>query len=223
MAVGLQQEVARVFSPAKLIVMYGATELSPRLTWVPPERLHEKWGSIGIPIPNTEAFVAGEDGNRLPPGVAGEIVGRGSNVMLGYWKDPEGSARVVRKGLYFTGDLGVMDGEGYLYVKGRVREMLKIGGNRVSPQELEEALLRIPGIQEVAVIGISDPILGEVPKAFVVMTPDSMPDEITIRKSLLEALPAYKVPKVIAFVEALPKSSAGKILKSVLREKERQA
>jgi acyl-CoA synthetase (AMP-forming)/AMP-acid ligase II len=219
MAVSVQEAVVDAFAPAKLYVMYGATELSPRLTWLPPERWEEKKGSIGVSIPNVEAFIADENGYRLPPGAEGEIVARGSNVMAGYWNDPEGTSRVLRNGLYYTGDIGRMDEEGFLYVVGRSKDILKIGGNRVSTNEIEEALLQVEGILEAAVIGISDPVLGEAAKAFVVSKYSGKMDILSLKKSLAGILPFYKIPQHFEFCESLPKNEAGKVMKKVLEEK----
>ncbi|MBD3317742.1 MAG: AMP-binding protein [Chitinivibrionales bacterium] len=218
MAVSIQEQVAKAFAPANLIVMYGATEAAPRLTWLPPERRPHKKGSIGIPVPNTEVFIADDDGNRLPPGEIGEIVGRGSNIMMGYWKDSESTERVLKHGMYYTGDLGRMDEEGYLYVVGRAGDMLKIGGKRTSAKEIEEAILEIPQVREVAVIGIEDPVLGEAPKACIVPRKDGILDGIDLRHLLAKRLPLYKIPKIVELRTSLPKNQAGKILRSRLRE-----
>jgi acyl-CoA synthetase (AMP-forming)/AMP-acid ligase II len=218
MAVPVQEQVVEAFAPAGLVIMYGATELAPRLTWLPPEQWERKKGSIGISIPNTEAFVADDAGNRLPPGQTGEIVGRGSNVMMGYWKDPEGTAKVLRHGLYYTGDLGSMDEEGFLFVVGRSKDMLKIGGNRASAKEIEDAILEVPHVHEVAVIGVEDPVLGEAPKACVVLKKDERLADEELRRMLSKRLPPYKIPKFVEFRESLPKNRSGKILKAKLRE-----
>lgn len=220
MAVGLQKEVAEVFSPAKLFVMYGATELSPRLTYVPPDTLADKWGSIGVPIPNTEAFIADEYGNRLERGRDGEIVGRGANVMMGYWKDAEGTARVLRNGLYYTGDIGREDEDGYLYVTGRTKEMMKVKGNRVSAKEIEDALLGVGDVQEAAVVSVPDEILGEAPWAYVVPRKGHILQEDNLRAALLGSLAAYKIPKEIIVTDMLPKNESGKILKQMLKGRE---
>jgi long-chain acyl-CoA synthetase len=218
MAPPIQREVLSVFSPVKVVVMYGATELAPRLTYVPPDRLQEKFGSIGIPIPNTDAFVADEKGQPLPPGREGELVARGSNVMMGYWKDSEGTAKVLRNGVYFTGDLGKADDDGFLYIIGRSNEMLKIGGKRVSALEIEEAILGIPGVLETAVIKVDDPVLGEAAKAFMVIDKKTSLSIESIKQDLLLKLPLYKVPKYIELRQTLPKNEAGKILKRKLHE-----
>jgi acyl-CoA synthetase (AMP-forming)/AMP-acid ligase II len=217
MAAAVQKEVVEAFSPASLFVMYGATEAAARLSYLDPDDLPRKWGSIGKPIPNVELFVADESGRPLPAGREGEIVARGSNLMSGYWNHPEETEKALRGGLYFTGDIGRMDEEGFLFVVGRTKDMIKIGGNRVSAKEIEEALHEHPGIVEAAVIGIPDEVLGEAPKAFIV------PREGAGQR-LLEELPAflqkrlapYKVPRLYEVREALPKNEAGKVLKRKL-------
>ncbi|MFP4164938.1 MAG: class I adenylate-forming enzyme family protein [Chitinispirillaceae bacterium] len=217
MASSVQKEVARTFAPAELVIMYGATELSPRLTYVPPDKLESKWGSIGVAIPNCDAFVADENGNRLPPFTEGEIVGRGSNVMMGYWEDPQGTSKVLRNGLYYTGDRGVMDDEGYLFVVGRSSEMLKIRGRRVSAKEIEDALLALGCVEEVAVIRVEDQILGEAAKAFIVAKRECAVGEEELKRMLSRILPHYKMPSLFCFVESLPKNSSGKIMKKALQ------
>jgi len=139
----VQKKVARVFAPARLYVMYGATEAAARLSYLEPDMLPKKMGSIGKPIPNVDLFVADEAGRRLPPGQAGELVARSPSIMVGYWKDPEATAQAVRNGLYRTGDLGYEDKEGYLYITGRANDMIKPGGFRVSAKEVEEAIYEL--------------------------------------------------------------------------------
>ncbi|NOX89714.1 MAG: acyl--CoA ligase, partial [Calditrichaeota bacterium] len=178
MAPAVQKEVAKVFAPAKLYVMYGATEASARLSYLDPADLPRKWGSIGKGIPNVDLFIADSHGNPLPPGAEGEIVARGANIMLGYWNHPEETRKVLKHGLYHTGDIGVMDEEGFLFVVGRSKDMIKIGGNRASAKEIEDAIYEHPGIADVAVIGVADETLGEAPKAFVVLKDLSLKDKI---------------------------------------------
>ncbi|MFZ5519450.1 MAG: class I adenylate-forming enzyme family protein [Candidatus Zhuqueibacterota bacterium] len=222
MAPVVQKEVAKVFSPAKLFIMYGATEASARLSYLDPEMLPQKWGSIGKAIPNVDLFIADENGRPLPPGEVGEIVARGSNLMVGYWNDPEETARVIKNGMYFTGDLGRMDEDGYLFVVGRKRDMIKVGGERVSAKEIEEAILEIPEVHEVAVIGVEEEVLGEAIKAIIVFNDEMEPlHEKAIRAFLSKKLPLVKIPKFIEFVKTLPKNESGKILKTVLREQHR--
>jgi acyl-CoA synthetase (AMP-forming)/AMP-acid ligase II len=218
MAPSVQKDVAETFAPASLFIMYGATEASARLSYLAPEDLPRKWGSIGKAIPNVEVFVAGENGGPLPAGEEGEIVARGSNIMSGYWNHPEETAKVLRNGLYYTGDIGRADEDGFLYVVGRTKDMIKIGGNRVSAKEIEEALHEHPAVAEAAVIGVPDMVLGEAPKAFVVL-------KDPFGKEILEQLPGflqghlalYKIPKLYEIRDSLPKTESGKILKQKLR------
>jgi long-chain acyl-CoA synthetase len=215
MAPALQKEVAEAFSPARLYVMYGSTEAAPRLTYVEPEKLPSKWGSIGRAIPGVEVIVADSSGRRCDPGVTGEIAARGSNIMMGYWKDPDATASVMRNGYYFTGDLGYEDEEGYIFLTGRSKDIIKAGGNRVSAKEIEDALVEIPGVLEAAVIGVPDEILGEAIKAYIVPCAVGV-TEAHIRERLASRLAGFKLPKWVEFCEGLPKNQAGKILKTQL-------
>jgi long-chain acyl-CoA synthetase len=216
MAPALQKELMEAIAPAKLYVMYGATEAAPRLTYLEPDRLPDKLGSIGKAIPNVEVFVADETGRRLPPGEEGEIVARGSNIMCGYWKDPAHTAEVLRDGLYFTGDLGREDEEGFLFVTGRKRDFIKVKGHRVSAKEIEDALLSLEPVQEAAVAGMPDSILGEAARAWVVLKPGGSATEDGLRAELAARLAPHKIPDRILFRDALPKNEAGKILKAAL-------
>ncbi|MBW8015843.1 MAG: acyl--CoA ligase [Planctomycetes bacterium] len=216
MAPRTQKEVAEVFSRSELFIMYGATEAGPRLTYVPPERLTEKFGSIGRAVDNVEVFVADDHGNRLSPGQEGEIVARGSNIMAGYWRDPEGTAEVLRNGIYYTGDLGIMDYDGYFYIVGRKKEIIKSGGFRVSSKEVEEALLEHTDIHEVAVVGVVDEIFGEAIKAFVVPKSGITLYVDVLKKHLRKILPAFKHPRYFEIMESLPRNPSGKIMKTKL-------
>ncbi len=218
MPVAVQKAVATVFAPADLYVMYGATEAAPRLSYVEPADLPRKWGSIGKPVPNVDLYVADEDGNRLQPGTEGELVARGSNITCGYWKDPGGTAAVLRNGLYYTGDLGTEDEDGFLYVTGRSKDIMKTKGYRVSPREIEECLAQVPGVSEASVIGVPHEILGEAPVAYIVRNGAGVPSVAELTQHLRAHLAPYKVPVDFRFPDELPKSGAGKVLKSALRE-----
>jgi long-chain acyl-CoA synthetase len=217
MAPALQKEVVEAFHPARLFVMYGSTEAAPRLTYVPPETLPGKWGSIGKAIPNVEVLVADETGHRVPARTEGEIVARGSNIMMGYWKDPAATAQVLRHGYYFTGDLGYEDADGFIFLTGRSRDFIKVLGNRVGAKEIEDALLELPGVAEAAVVGIPDEILGEAIKAFVVPSDGALTTG-QVRDHLSRRLPSFKLPKEIEIRPELPKNQSGKILKAALRD-----
>jgi len=194
----------------KLYVMYGATEASARLTYVEPHRLHEKIDSIGIPIPGVTMKVVSENGEELPQGETGELVARGTNIMQGYWHDPESTAKALSAHGYHTGDLGYMDRDGYFFVVGRRDNQLKVGGHRVNPQEIEDALIDTDLVMECAVLGIEDALAGHRLVAVAVpIAAETTERDILQRCS--QTLPRHKLPSEIRFLKALPKNSSGKI------------
>ncbi|MFQ5559902.1 MAG: class I adenylate-forming enzyme family protein [Nitrospinota bacterium] len=213
----VKEVLLQIFSEKQIFVMYGATEASARLSYLPPERLREKLRSIGKPIPNVEMEVCLENGQFGGPEEEGEIVARGSNIMKGYWNDLEETARVLKNGWYHTGDIGRKDAEGYFYVTGRKKEMIKTGVYKVSAKEIEEVLYTHPSVQEAAVIGVSDEVLGEAVKAFVVLSSAEKVKSGEIQRHCEQNLAPYKVPKQIEQVDSLPKNESGKILKQKLR------
>jgi long-chain acyl-CoA synthetase len=218
MAPSVQREAAEAFHPARLFIMYGCTEAAPRLTYLDPDALSSRWGSIGKAVPGVEVIVADEEGRRLPCGETGEIAARGPNIMLGYWKDPGTTAEAIRNGWYFTGDLGREDEAGFLFVSGRSKDFIKAGGNRVGAQEIEDVLMEMEGVLEAAVIGVADALLGEAIKAFVAPKEGAALDVEAVKTHVSLRLPLFKRPKWIEIREALPKNAAGKILKTALRE-----
>ena len=196
-----------------IFIMYGATEASARLTYLPPERFKDKIESIGISIPGVTMKVIDNEGNSLPAGETGELVGSGKNIMQGYWKDIELSGKVLDSNGYHTGDLGYMDEDGYFYLVGRKDSMLKSGGHKINPQEVEDALIETGLLVEVAVIGVPDDLLGNRLVAFAVaISNDTSENEILAGCSLY--LPKYKVPSEVRLMKSLPKKSSGKIDKS---------
>ena len=207
---------------ARVFVMYGATEASARLSYLPPESLPAKAGSIGRAIPNVELTVRRDDGTECDVGEIGEIVARGSNVMEGYWNDPSSTAEVLGPHGFRTGDLARRDGDGDLWVMGRAREMIKSGAHRVSPREIEDVLLEHGSVEEAAVVGRPDEYLGEAIVAFVTVKqgvdvdPTSLPDEL--REHCEQRLPPHKVPGEVLVRDELPRSQAGKVDKKALRE-----
>jgi acyl-CoA synthetase (AMP-forming)/AMP-acid ligase II len=208
--------VRRAFHPAKLFVMYGQTEATARLSYLPPERAEEKHGSIGIPIPGVELRVVDEAGRELATGETGHLVARGDNVTPGYLDEPEGTAAILHDGWLWTGDLASRDADGFLFHQGRSTEILKIGGHRVSPIEIEHVLAGHPDVAEAAVVGVKHDLMGEVPAAFVVPKPGCTPAEADLRRFCRERLPAYKVPASFTLVDALPRNEAGKLLRAQL-------
>jgi long-chain acyl-CoA synthetase len=194
----------------QVFIMYGQTEATARLSYLAPEHLEAKLGSVGMPLPGVEIEVR-SDGKVVAQGEVGEICARGPNIMLGYWKEPELTAQVLRDGWLHTGDLGHLDSEGFLYIDGRAVEMIKVGAFRVSPQEVEEVLASFPGVQEVAVTGIADEVLGQSIKAVIVLREGAPADLRGIKAHCRQHLASYKVPKVVEFAAALPRTSSGKV------------
>jgi acyl-CoA synthetase (AMP-forming)/AMP-acid ligase II len=212
---------------AQFFVMYGQTEASARLTYLPPGQRVEKAGSVGIAIPGVELSVRDENDNALDVGISGEVCARGDNVMLGYWRDEQESASVLRNGWLHTGDVGYRDADGFFFLVGRNKEMIKTGAHRVSPREIEELIASVDGVEEVAVIGVADEVMGQVIKACVVARgadQDALyrdtPYYEELRKKILrlcrEQLAIYKMPKAVEFYEGFPKTASGKIQKHLI-------
>jgi len=201
----------------EIFIMYGATEASARLTYLPPEWFGEKIESIGIAIPGVTMKVLDNDGNTLHAGETGELVGSGPNIMQGYWKDSGLTAKVLDSNGYHTGDLGYADEDGFLYLVGRKDSLLKSGGHRINPQEVEDSLIGTGLLVEAAVIGVPDDLLGNRLVAYAV-TINSETSENEILERCSRLLPRYKVPAEVRLLKALPKKSSGKIDKSACTE-----
>ncbi len=212
------RRLQRQIPDAVFFVMYGQTEASARLSYLPPEQLEHKAGSIGIPIPNVKLEIRDEQGNRVAQGETGEIWAAGNNIMQGYWKDPEMTASVLVDGWLRTGDLGYQDSDGYFYLVGRSSDMIKSGAHRISPQEIEEVLLELEGVEEAAAVGVDDELLGQSIKAVVVLKPGSGIDRRALLAHCRRNLALYKIPKLVEFVGHLPKTASGKISRYKLRE-----
>jgi len=212
-----------LFPTARLYSMYGLTECK-RCTWLPPEELGRRTGSVGIAIPGTEAYVVDDEGRRAPPGVVGELVIRGGHVMKGYWGDPEATARALRPGPFpwekvlHTGDFFYADAEGFLYFVGRKDDIIKSRGEKVSPKEVENVLYEMPGIREAAVVGVPDPILGMAIKAVVVAQAGVALTEREVIRHCARRLEEFMVPRQVEFRDALPKSENGKISRRQVAE-----
>jgi amino acid adenylation domain-containing protein len=216
------EAVKRIFPSSRIFSMYGLTECK-RVSYLPPEDLDRKPGSVGRAIPNTEIWIVDEEGKRVPPGVVGQLVVRGATVMRGYWEKPEETARKLRPGLLpgeqvlFTGDFCRIDDEGYLYFVGRMDDIIKTRGEKVAPKEVEAALHTVDGVKEVAVVGVPDEVLGQAVKAFVVAEQGAVLDEKELRKQCQARLENFMVPKYIEFVAELPHTDTGKIKKTGLK------
>jgi long-chain acyl-CoA synthetase len=197
----------RAFAPASLFVMYGQTEATARLSYLPPEHADDKEGSIGIAIPGVELMVVDDAGVELPDGTVGNLIARGDNITPGYLDEPEETRRILRDGWLWTGDLAYRDGDGFLFHAGRSREILKVHGHRVSPAEIEGVIARHPDVIEAAVAGTRDDLVA----AFVVLREGATVSEAALRRFCSEHLPVFKVPARVAFVAALPRGESGKI------------
>jgi acyl-coenzyme A synthetase/AMP-(fatty) acid ligase len=209
--------VRTAFAPAPLIIMYGATEATARLSWLPPSRAHKE-GSIGLPIPGVSFKVVDDAGAEVKGGAVGHLVARGNNVALGYLDDNERAREVFKDGALWTGDLARVDEDGCYFLVGRAREMLKIAGHRTSPAEIEEELSAHDAVVEAAVIGLPDEILGDVPVALIVVALDSDLDDDELRIWLRRRLPTFKIPRAFARVTALPRGPNGKVRRGDLHE-----
>jgi long-chain acyl-CoA synthetase len=196
---------------------YGPTESSP-VASINPIRGRSIEGSIGVPIPNVEMSIRDEAGNELPDGTTGEICIRGGNVMRGYWKQPEETAKVLRDGWLYTGDVGHRNSDGFYFITDRKKDMLLVNGINVYPREIEEVMYRYPGVKEAAVIGLPDARRGEQPCAFVVPNEGATLDEKSLLNFIREKLADYKVPRRIVLLDKLPRNPTGKILKTALKQ-----
>jgi long-chain acyl-CoA synthetase len=195
---------------------YGLTEASPVLTCNPAGRA--KTGSIGLPLPSTEIRCVDDHGVEAAVGEPGELIARGPQIMLGYWKQPSETSNVLRDGWLYTGDIAKMDAEGYFSIVDRRKDMIDVSGFKVFPNEVEEVLAGLQGVRECAVIGIPDAATGEAVKAFIVRGDPDL-DASRVRDFCRSELAGYKVPKFIEFCEDLPKSNVGKILRKDLRDR----
>lgn len=213
-------ELKRVFPGVEIFIMYGQTEASARLSYLPPKDIERKPGSIGRAISGVDLSLLDRDGRPVPQGEIGEIVARGENIMVGYWNRPEETDKVLRTTGLWTGDLAFQDSDGYFYIVSRKSDIIKSGSHRIGPQEIEDVIMEHDAISEVAVIGIIDEILGERIKACVVLKPGMECTEKEIRKHCRAILPAYKVPHVIEFFTELPKTATGKIKRAALRNEQ---
>jgi long-chain acyl-CoA synthetase len=195
---------------------YGLTETSPTVTTTPRDT-PEKNSSIGIPVANTYVRIVDDAGNPVPVGERGELIVKGPQVMKGYWQRPDATAEVLSPdGWFKTGDIAVMDEDGFFYIVDRKKDMVLVSGFNVYPTEVEDAIVKHPGVLEVGVIGVPDEQTGEAVRAYVVKNDPSLTEE-ALREHCRKYLTAYKVPKQIVFRDELPKTPVGKILRKDLR------
>ena len=204
---------------ARLYSMYGLTECK-RVCYLPPELLDKKPMSVGVPMPNMEVFVLRGDGTECDPDEVGELVVRGPHVMRGYWEKPEVTAHWLRPSPHipnemwlYTGDQFKRDAEGHLYFVGRNDDIIKTRGEKVAPKEVENALYALPGVQDAAVVGQTDPMLGQAIRAFLVLTDGTSYTARDVVQHCAARLESFMVPKFVTFVSSVPKTPSGKITK----------
>jgi long-chain acyl-CoA synthetase len=211
----LPAEVLRGFEQefgCKLLEGYGLSETSPVASSNRPDR-QRRPGSVGVPIEGVQMRIVDEDGEEVPIGSRGEIVIRGPNVMKGYWGRPDATAEVIRDGWFHSGDIGVMDEDGYFFIVDRLKDMIIRGGYNVYPREIEEVLYEHPAVREVAVVGVPHPELGEEVAAAVALKDGAAADEAELREFVKARVAPYKYPRRISFFTDLPKGPSGKIVK----------
>jgi long-chain acyl-CoA synthetase len=217
------QELQRTFPGARLYVMYGQTECF-RTCYLPPDQLEVRPSSVGVPIPGTETWIEDDEGNRVGPGVVGELIVRGPHVMQGYWRNPEATLERVREGsrpgerVLASNDLFRTDEEGYLYFVGRRDDIIKSRGEKVPPREVEEILHLEPGVHEAAVVGVPDRLLGEAVHAHVTAREGAELDPAELKRLCAEHLEDYMVPQRIVVHDELPRNQNNKVDRLLLAQ-----
>lgn len=200
-----------------IVQVYGLTEGQPIAASLDPQDSLKKGHTVGKPMPLTEIKIIDDEGNELPPGTVGEIAIKSPAISIGYWRKPEATAQTFVDGWCHTGDLGILDKDGYLTIAGRKKDMIRSGGENIYPVEIEDVLYRHEAIKDVAVIGIPDPKYIETVCAIIVRKEGMEVTEDEIIKFCKRYLASYKKPRKIIFVDSLPRTASGKIQKYVLR------
>lgn len=214
----LVSKLRKLFPHVSLQNFYGQTENAPCSTTLKGNDVLEKIGSVGKPpTKKTAVRIVGPDGESVPNGVVGEIIVKGPQTMTGYLRNPQETAHALRDGWLFTGDLGRLDDEGFLYIVDRQKDMLIRGGENVYPVEVEEVLFQMPAVLEAAVVGVPHPIYGEVPKAYICLKEGQTLTVEELTAHCVERLAKYKIPVEMELMDALPRNASGKVLKHVLR------
>ncbi|MHB1010718.1 MAG: class I adenylate-forming enzyme family protein [Propionibacteriaceae bacterium] len=217
LAPALIQELAAAQPGSDLFVMYGQTEATARLSFLPPDMLKTKLGSIGRGMPGVQLQVLDEAGRPVAVGMQGEIVARGDNISPGYYRDPDATAQKFPGGALLTGDVATMDSDGYIFIVGRNGEFIKSWGHRVSPQQVEEAVLSHPAVADAAVIGLPDSAAGEAITLAVVPAASAYPDSAELLLFLRDRLPKHMLPRSIHVLQELPLNASGKVARHELR------
>ena len=208
------EEFRNHFPKIEFFVMYGQTEATARLSYLPSERLDGKLGSLGKGIPGVQLEVVNNEGVPVIPGEVGEIIAKGDNVMLGYFKDAQATQETIKNGWLYTGDLAKVDEDGFIYHAARRKEIIKVGGRRVSPKEIEEVLVSMDGVVDCTIEAVDDAILGEAIKAILVVnTTNHTVTADDVRAFCSTKLSSYKIPGVIEFKDRVEVNAAGKKVK----------
>ncbi len=206
------EEFVNAFPEKEFFVMYGQTEATARLSYLPPEFIKTKTSSIGKEIPGVKLKIVNSMGEEAAINEEGELLAFGDNIMLGYYKDEEYTAKTIKDRWLYTGDIAKKDEDGFFYLMARKKEIIKIGGKRVSPKEIEEVILSIPEVVDCTIFGIEDKLLGEALQATIVLNDNA--DEVRMRDIIIQKcgknLAAYKVPQNIVFEKSIRMSATGK-------------
>ena len=230
MPLGVIERAIREFPGVRFINAFGQTETASTITMLPPEdhalegsgeeieRKLRRLSSIGKPLGDVEVRIVDEDGEVMPAGEVGEIVARGPRLMKGYWQREEATRQAMRGGWLHTGDLGYWDEEGYIFLAGRAKDVIKRGGEAISPEEVEQVLMSHAAVDEAAVIGVPDEEWGEVVRAIVVARNGVACSAQELIDHCRERCASFKRPESVIFVAELPRNPMGKVLKRVLRE-----
>jgi fatty-acyl-CoA synthase len=217
MPIPLIERIQRTFPSAWFADAYGLTETVSGDTFLDRDSIVTKLGSVGRPCLYLELDIWDDEGRSVPAGERGEIVMRGPKVFKGYWRDPEATAKAFAGGWFHTGDIGVRDGDGYLFIVDRLKDMISSGGENIAGSEVERVLYEHDAVLEAAVVGRRDERWGEVPVAFVVLRDGATATGDELVQHCQGQLARFKVPKAVTFLDALPRNPSGKVLKRELR------
>jgi acyl-CoA synthetase (AMP-forming)/AMP-acid ligase II len=202
---------------ARFVDTFGLTETHTLDFILDHEEMADHMAAVGRVVPIEEVRIADKAGNICGPGTPGEILIKGPKIVLGYWNNPEGTREAIRDGWLHTGDFGKIDGDGYVYVLDRIKDMINRGGENIYSVEVENAICRNPKVAETAVIGVPDTVFGEVVKAYVILRNEEWMTADELQEYCKQHLADYKIPKYVEFVGDLPRNQTGKIMKKALR------
>jgi fatty-acyl-CoA synthase len=219
MPLPLINKIKENFPQAWFADAYGLTETVSGDTFLPRDQMLEKIGSVGKPVFQLRVRIVDEEGKDVPAGSLGEIVLRGPKVFKGYWKNPEATAEAIRDGWFHTGDIGTLDAQGYLYIVDRKKDLIISGGENIASLEVERVIYELPQVLETAVIGVPHPKWQEIPIAYVVVKKGERITAEAVIEYCSKKLAKFKVPRIVEFIDALPRNPSGKVLKRELRER----